>query len=53
MSIYTLLKYVNDLTKLCIESQVVYCPNLMKKPETYIVMAKGIFYDIIINFKKK
>ena len=44
----SLKRYVRDITKLYIESQIVYYPNSMKKSETFIVMAYGIF-DVIIN----
>ena len=45
----SLKKYVKNLTKLYIESQVVYYPNSIKKTETYIVMANGIFEDVILH----
>ena len=45
----SLKQYVNDVTKLYIESQVVYYPNSMKRTETYIIMAYRIFEDVIIH----
>ena len=45
----SLKQYVKNLTKLYIESQVVYYPNSIKKTETYIVMANGIFEDVILH----
>ena len=45
----SLQQYVKDITRLYIASQVVYYPNSMKKKETFIVMAHGIFEDVIIK----
>ena len=47
--IESLKEYSRNLTRKYIEEQVVYYPNSMSRTETYIVMAKGIFDDIIIN----
>ena len=47
--IKSLKEYSRILTRKYIEEQVVYYPNSMSRTETYIVMAKGIFDDIIIN----
>ena len=47
--IKSLKEYSRNLTRKYIEEQVVYYPNSMSRTETYIVMAKGIFDDIIIN----
>ena len=44
----SLKKYANELTKKYIVSQVINYPNSMKKSETYIVMANGIFNDVIL-----
>ena len=45
----SLKQYVKDITKLYIESQIVYYPKSMKKTETYVVMAYGIFEDVILH----
>ena len=45
----SLKQYVKNITKKYIENQVVYYPNSMKKTETFIVMAYGIFHDVIVN----
>ena len=49
IDIESLKQYSRNLTRKYIEEQVVYYPNSMSQTETYIVMAKGIFDDIIIN----
>ena len=45
----SLRQYIREITKLYIESQIVYYPNSMKRTETYIVMAYGIFEDVILH----
>ena len=42
-------QYSHDLTRKYIEEQVVDAPNSMSWTETYIVITKGIFDNIIIN----
>ena len=45
----SLKQYVRDITKLYIESHIVYYPSSMKETVTYIVIAYGIFEDVTIN----
>ena len=45
----SLVHYVNVLTKKYIVSQLVFYPNSMKKSETFIVMAHGIFNNVILH----
>ena len=45
----SLKQYVKDVTKLYIEEQLVFHPSSMKKAESYIVMAYGIFNDVIVH----
>ena len=47
--IESLKHYSCNLTRKYIEEQVLYYPNSMSSTKTYIVMARGIFEDIIIN----
>ena len=48
IDIVSLKRYAHELTKKYIVSQVVNYPNSMKKSETYIVMANGIFNNVIL-----
>ena len=45
----SLRNILKQLTQDYIENQIVHCPNSMNGSKTFIVIAKRIFYDTIIQ----